>query len=138
MFQSTTELGIRGLVVLLALRGDGPVQSREIASRLGVSPGYVTQAFQPLARMGWLHSMRGRTGGWELTVDPKTVTLADVVRALEPDEQWRRCVIGLSICSPDDPCPLHEAWGEARGRITDALEKTTLDELWRFAPGSES
>jgi Rrf2 family transcriptional regulator, iron-sulfur cluster assembly transcription factor len=134
MFQHTTELGVRGLAVLLTLRRDGPVQSREISARLGVSATYVTKAFQPLARNGWLHSTRGRTGGWELIVDPSTVTLAEIVLALEPDEQWRSCVMGHTVCSDETACPFHEIWGETRDRFVEVMKATTLEELASFAP----
>jgi Rrf2 family transcriptional regulator, iron-sulfur cluster assembly transcription factor len=133
MFHLATELGIRGLAVLLTLRGDQLVQSREIAARLGVSATYITKALQPLARRGWLRSTRGRAGGWDLVVDPDTITLADVVRALEPDEQWRKCVVGHAVCSDETACPFHEVWGETRQRFAGVMEETPISELARFA-----
>ncbi len=134
MFQQITELGVRGLAVLLTLRGNGLVQSREIGARLGVSAAYVTKAFQPLARNGWLRSTRGRKGGWELIVDPHSITLAEIVLALEPDEQWRKCVMGHTVCSDENGCPFHQVWGDSRDRFAAVMEATTLADLEWFAP----
>lgn len=134
MFQQSTDVGIRGLAVLVGQPQGEIVQSSDIGTHLGISGAYITKAFQPLARAGWLRSVRGRAGGWTLAVDPKSVTLRQVVDTLEPAGEWRGCVMGHYVCSDETACPFHATWKKTREEFEAVLERTTLEDLARFAP----
>ncbi len=134
MFSQLTEICLRGLSFLIAEKRSGLVQSADIAKRLGISPTYLSKAFQPLALNGILRSVRGRNGGWHLAVDPKTTPLARVIEILEPGERWKRCVIGNSSCADETACPFHYTWKETVERFTRILNETMLSGLVDFLP----
>ncbi|MFQ5507117.1 MAG: RrF2 family transcriptional regulator [Planctomycetota bacterium] len=134
MFSQTTKICLKSLAFLVTKERGSVVQSSEIAGRVGVSPTYVTKVFQPLCRQGWLRSIKGRTGGWVLDKDPSKLTLAQTVLVLDPEQQWRRCVIGHEICSGETACPFHDTWVQAIEDFQQVMEATTLDRLPEFLP----
>jgi Rrf2 family protein len=136
MFQIGTEICLHSLALLLSRPRGEIVQSRQIAEHLGISATYVTKALQPLARRGWLRSVQGRSGGWLLTVDPTSLTLRQIIEALEPDLGWRRCVIGHAVCSDETSCPFHDVWKRTLAKIEALMASTQLDALADFLPPS--
>ncbi len=136
MFQLSTEICLRSLAILVARRDEGRVQSGDIGAMLGLSAAYITKSLQPLARMGWLKSQKGRGGGWALAVDPSHISLAQLMEVLEPDDGWSRCVIGHRTCSDETPCPFHDAWKKTKADFRRRMEKLTLENLENYVPPS--
>lgn len=134
MFQQMTEICLRALTFLVGAEAGSIVQAREIADRLGISSTYVTKAFQPLARAGWLRSIKGRAGGWMLAVDPRRRTIAELIDVLEPNQRWKCCVVGHVVCSDETACPFHETWKKTLENMERVMRRTRLNELAGFLP----
>jgi Rrf2 family protein len=80
---SRSEYGIRALLELTQRRGQGPIQSREIAERQAIPDAYLNQLLLTLRKAGIVQSLRGPAGGHLLARPPERVTMAEVVGALE-------------------------------------------------------
>lgn len=80
---SRSEYGIRALLELAQRRGQGPIQSREIAERQEIPDAYLNQLLLTLRKAGIVQSVRGPAGGHLLARPPERVTLAEVIGVLE-------------------------------------------------------
>lgn len=80
---SRSEYGVRALLELAQRRGQGPIQSREIAERQDIPDAYLNQLLLILRKAGIVQSVRGPAGGHLLARAPEQVTLAEVIGALE-------------------------------------------------------
>jgi Rrf2 family protein len=80
---SRSEYGIRALLELAQRRGQGPIQSREIAERQGIPDAYLNQLLLTLRKAGIVQSVRGPAGGHLLTKAPERITMSEVIGALE-------------------------------------------------------
>ncbi|MAE77038.1 MAG: hypothetical protein CMJ85_09240 [Planctomycetes bacterium] len=134
MFQQMTEIALRGLAYMIDAPSGRVVQSRQIGTRLGISGTYVAKALQPLARIGWLRSVKGRCGGWVLEVDPAAHTVLEAVETLEPHGEWSRCPVGHRSCGDETDCPFHDTWSRAISEFRATLAKTQVAALPRFLP----
>jgi Rrf2 family transcriptional regulator, cysteine metabolism repressor len=77
------EYGLLALVDL-ALQPEGEaVQAVQIANRQGIPKQYLDQLMLMLRKAGLVDSVRGRQGGYRLARPSRTITLLDVVVALE-------------------------------------------------------
>jgi Rrf2 family protein len=76
------EYAIRAVTVL-ASAGPGPVKSEAIASAEDIPLRFLHNILAALTRAGILSSLRGADGGYELTREAATITVADVIRAVE-------------------------------------------------------
>jgi Rrf2 family protein len=67
--------------------GPHPVRGAEIADRLGLPRRYLEQSLQTLARAGILLAQRGPRGGYRLARERRRITVGEIVRALEGDDE---------------------------------------------------
>ncbi|MEM7411886.1 MAG: Rrf2 family transcriptional regulator [Myxococcota bacterium] len=117
----------------LAYNGHGePVQVRVISERQGVPTRYLEQIFVRLRRAGLVHSKRGPGGGYTLARPAGTISLREVVEAVEGPL--------AETIAMNDEAPLAArgrrpdfVWSDLAGRLAEALEQTTLEDLCREA-----
>ena len=77
------DYGVRAMTDLAIHAGQGPVQSADIARRMIVPPVYLDQVMGGLRKAGLVRSTRGPQGGHQLARPPETISLANIVLALE-------------------------------------------------------
>lgn len=78
-----SDYGLRALIELAGDYGRGPLQSSEIALRRHIPEQYLDQLLTSLRKAGFIRSVRGPAGGHELVRDPNTISVRDVIEALE-------------------------------------------------------
>lgn len=84
MWSQRVQYALRALVALAAWRGKR-IASREIAQRHGIPQKYLETILLDLRQAGLVKSTKGKSGGYELTREPSTLTLLTIVQALEPE-----------------------------------------------------
>jgi Rrf2 family iron-sulfur cluster assembly transcriptional regulator len=104
----------------------GPICLAEIAARQKLSQAYLEQLFGKLRRAGLVDSARGPGGGYRLAYASDTMTIADIVAAV--DEPM------LATRTEDDSetglrCPSHDLWHELGKQIRLFLEGVTLADV---------
>lgn len=104
----------------------------EIAACAGVPKPYLAKVLNALARYGLVRTRRGVGGGVELARDPQTITLLQIVEAVEGAGWLGDCLLGLDECSDQRTCPTHDFWQRVRRDITAELAKTTLAAVIHF------
>lgn len=81
---SKGEYGLLAIVDLAMQPQDAPpVQAYQIAERQGIPKQYLDQLMLTLRKVGLVASSRGRQGGYKLARPANTITLLEVVMALE-------------------------------------------------------
>jgi Rrf2 family protein len=137
------KIGSKGHYGLLALaelaanyRMRRAVQVKEIAKNQNIPPEYLGQIMVVLKRAHLVHGSRGPTGGYILARPPETVSVKEILQALEGpvvgvDFQTRRRN-GLSSITQK----LIETWARGVRAMEQVLEETTLADLCK--PSAES
>jgi Rrf2 family transcriptional regulator, cysteine metabolism repressor len=127
---SKGDYGLRALFDLAQRYGEGPIQSDDIATRQGIPVNYLNQLLITMRRAGLIESLRGPQGGHLLARRPDSISLLEVLTALEgpllPSDHTRD---DISPTQPEDHQLVSELWGELRGRIEQVLAGITLDDL---------
>lgn len=90
--------GLRAMTYIASKAGEGPIPTTEIAENLSLSDNYLEQLLRALKRAGFLRSIRGVKGGYELTRDPREIKVLDLLKTLEGD-------LWLSDCTQCGECP---------------------------------
>lgn len=114
---------------MLVLAGAGRLKSGDLAEQLDTTTGFVPQVVGPLVRSGWVVSVPGPTGGYELAVDLADVSVHDVIEAAEGPTHSGRCVVIDRPCDSEQACLVHDAWAETRQQLVHRLSATSLRDL---------
>jgi Rrf2 family protein len=133
-FSKSTELAIHGLW-LLARKRPGLLLIADMAEAQNVSESYLAKIFQKLARKGLVRSTRGKRGGFTLAREPKEISLADIVRAVEASEPLYDCMDESRGCRSRTSCLLRDVFNEAERRMYKALGETSLADLMTCSNG---
>lgn len=114
----------------LARRGHA-ASAKELASAVDVPSAYLAKLLPLLARTGILSTQRGRGGGVALARPPESISLKEIIEAVEGPNALEDCPFELSPCAGDPCCPLYPVWDPLRTRIVEFLAQTSLAEVAR-------
>lgn len=103
----------------------GPVTLAEISHCQGISLSYLEQLFARLRKHTLVAGVRGPGGGYRLARPAHTITVADIVLAVDERVDNTRCG-GRENCENGRRCLTHELWDELSEQILTFLEGITL------------
>lgn len=118
--------GLRASLFLASNQNGEYVSIKELSKQLDISFHFLTKILQQLTAVDLLESLKGPNGGVRLSKPGDEITLLDVVVAIDGDDLFQECVLGLPGCGSEKPCPLHNIWAATRGDIREMLETNNL------------
>jgi Rrf2 family nitric oxide-sensitive transcriptional repressor len=86
-----TDYALR-MLVYLALNRGRPSRVADVAESYGISRNHLLKVALRLGRLGYLTTVRGRSGGIALARKPEDINLGDVVRQVEDDFGLVECM----------------------------------------------
>jgi Rrf2 family protein len=117
--QRKTGLAVEALHSLHA--ADDTMQSQALAESIGTTQTYLPQIMAPLVRSGWVDSKRGPSGGYKLVADPDSISVLDLVEAVEGVTDTSTCILKGGPCGGASQCALHVPWKAARTALLGEL-----------------
>jgi len=115
----------------LALRSNnGPVALAAISQRQQISLSYLEQLFGKLRRHELVESTRGPGGGYSLGRGPDTITVADIIVAVDEPIDSTGCG-GKEDCMGQDggKCMTHDLWASLNSKMIEYLDSISLKKL---------
>ena len=106
----------------------------EIAERQQISLPYLEQLFQRLRKAGLVESVRGRSGGYALSMEPSAIRISTILSAVEEPMRMTRCREGEAGCVANDRCLTHDLWNALGNHIAAFLDGVTLRDVLEGIP----
>jgi Rrf2 family nitric oxide-sensitive transcriptional repressor len=122
-----TDYALRTLMYLAARPSRGNVA--DVASLYGISVNHVAKVVNVLARLGYIHSIRGIGGGIELAKAPQEIVLGTVIEQIEGNLHLLDCVAVDNICSIQSFCKLRGVLAEAERVQREYLNSVSLADV---------
>ena len=114
----------------LALRPDqGASSAREIAEQYDIPIELMAKVLQRLARRGLLASHQGTRGGYHLGRPASTMSVADVIQAIDGPFTVTACSTDDENCEQFAKCSVRDPLWRIKERILVALRACTISEL---------
>ena len=115
----------------LALReaGQGSASAREIAEQYSIPVELMAKVLQRLARRGLLASQQGTRGGYQLAKDSETISVADVIQAIDGPLTVTACSAHNERCGQFATCNVRDPLWKIRERIVTALSTCSVSEM---------
>lgn len=129
LYSKASEYAVAALVHLAQSPTGEYVHVKDIARQENIPAGFLSGLLQRLSKDGLVSSRKGLNGGFALTSDPDTISLLEIVCAIDGMPCCERCAMGYPSCSAENPCEMHESWKEVRERIRDFMQLTTIGGL---------
>jgi Rrf2 family iron-sulfur cluster assembly transcriptional regulator len=106
----------------------GPVTLAAISERQHISLSYLEQLFGKLRRRKLVSSVRGPGGGYRLAQPMQSITVADIVIAVDEPLDATQCG-GKENCADDKRCMTHELWATLNKKMHEYLSSVSLADL---------
>jgi Rrf2 family protein len=106
-----------------------------IAERMAIPPRFLPHVMRDLVAAGLVSATAGRRGGYRPARDPATVSLLEVIEAIEGDGRRRTCVLRNAPCGRDGFCAVHTVFAAAQDALLDELGRASVAEVARGGSG---
>ena len=108
----------------------GSRTAAQLAQDTGVPLPTVSKVLKMLAHGKIIASQRGVAGGYTLSRDPRAITVADIITAMEGPIALTACVDGaVGSCDVEALCAMRGNWDKVNRAIRAALSAVTLQEM---------
>lgn len=131
MFSKACEYGIRASIFIAEQSKLGrKVSLKEVAEAIESPTAYTSKILQQLTRNNIINSDKGPTGGFSMNKQElDKVKLSTIVFAIDGDNIYKGCGLGLKKCNEELPCPVHNQFKVIREELKRMLETTTVKSL---------
>jgi Rrf2 family protein len=103
--------------------------AREIAEQYDIPIELMAKVLQRLVRIGLLASTQGTRGGYTLGRSPASISVADVIEAIDGPFTVTACSTEKNDCEQYSKCSVRDPLWQIRERIAAALGTVTLAEI---------
>lgn len=127
-----TEYALIALVHMVDRRGD-VTSVRELCERYPLPKRLVAEVLKDLSRAGLVESHRGASGGYSLAMSPESITLGQIIHAIEGSPALTNCDSMAQSrdggCEVHPVCPIRSPIDRIREHIWRLFETTSLRSL---------
>jgi Rrf2 family protein len=124
------DYAVRAAAELAAAEDEGtPVKGESLARAQGIPQNFLENILTELRRAGIVRTRRGAEGGYQLARPARTITVADVLRAVEGPLAAVQGVQPQELQYAGAAEHLPEVWVALRAGLRGVLEKVTLADL---------
>lgn len=121
--------GLRAMFELAKAWDRGPLSLRQIAAEQGLPEPYMEQIFPALKKAGLVKARRGAGGGYGLALPPESISVGDVLVALEGELTPAGCAGSDALCENAGCCTAHIIWQRIYDGINNVINGITLADM---------
>lgn len=122
--------GLRALIDLAQYSEQEAVSISSIAQRQNISESYLEQLVAKLRKAGLVKSIRGAQGGYKLARPAASISVGDILRALEGNLEAVECTAHTQEgCDGSDLCVTKYVWQRINESIARTVDEMMLDQL---------
>jgi Rrf2 family transcriptional regulator, nitric oxide-sensitive transcriptional repressor len=126
-----TDFSLRALMALGCV-APGKLTVAQLSEAYGISAHHLLKVVNQLAALGYVETIRGKSGGARLAKAPEEICIGTLVRQIEPELGLVPCLrdgAGEAPCVVAPSCRLKHLLGRATERLLEELDQHTLADL---------
>lgn len=130
MVSTKGRYALRVMIDLAEHQGDGYLPLKEIAERQQISEKYLESILKVLVQNRLLTGLRGKGGGYRLTMPPERYSVGSILRLTEGSLAPVSCLEpGASPCQRAAECRTLSMWTELDKLVNNYLDGISLADL---------
>lgn len=122
------------VLTVLAARPGAVLSAPELAESSGLEQPTVAKLLKPLAAAGLVQGFRGASGGYRLAKPAESVSLIEIVEAMEGPLGMTECSTAAGQCGIEHRCGVRNNWRRINDVVIDALRGVSLAQMLARAP----
>ena len=121
---------VRVMLDLALNNTGGYIKVKDIARRQDISEKYLEQIISILNKAGYVRSVRGAQGGYQLADDASSYTVGMILRLTEGSLSPVACLDdNPNQCERCDTCETLEVWRDLARAINQVVDNVTIEDL---------
>ena len=134
MLSKKAKYGLKAMTVLAREYGNGPLLIGDIAKQERIPLKFLELILLDLKKKGFVQSKKGKGGGYYLNRLPETISVGQLIRALDGPLALLPCVSQMAYercaeCSDEETCGIRMVFKEVRDSTANILESKSLAEM---------
>jgi Rrf2 family protein len=134
MLSKKAKYGLKAMELLAREYGRGPLLIAEIAKRERIPSKFLELILLDLKKQGFLQSKKGKGGGYYLSRLPSSISVGQLIRALDGPIALLPCVSQMAYeacaeCIDEETCGIRGVFKEVRESTVSILERKTLADM---------
>jgi Rrf2 family protein len=113
----------------------GACSTKDVAEAYRIPQELLAKILQRLVRAGLLKSQHGSNGGYVLARDPATITVFEVIRAIDGPLFITSCVTVRGNCVQHERCTIKEPMHKVNSSIEEVLRRITIADMAEDSAG---
>jgi Rrf2 family transcriptional regulator, iron-sulfur cluster assembly transcription factor len=123
------DYGIRAALALAAADPDERLSVTRLAAEWAIPVRFLPQVMADLVAAGIAEGLVGRAGGYRLARPAATVTVLEVIEAIEGDSRRETCVLRGGPCRLNGVCDVHDVFAATQEAMIRQLGGVTIASL---------
>jgi Rrf2 family nitric oxide-sensitive transcriptional repressor len=105
-------------------------QCQEVADAFNISKAHLVKCIHQLGQWGFIHSVRGRNGGFRLAKPASEITVGAVIRKTEDTLELVECFNNkTNTCPLISDCKLNKTLMRAMKNFMDEMDSVTIEDI---------
>ena len=130
MLSLTCKTAIKAVIYLASKFNSGERAGiKEIAELINASEHPVGKMLQILVKENVINSQKGPAGGFFITAKQSRQPIINIVVAIDGIDVFNQCGLGLSKCSANHPCPMHDDYKAVRDLFLNMCKQKLVSDL---------
>ena len=129
LFSKQCEYALQAITYIAMQPAQSMTSIKDLAATLTIPYHFLAKILQELTLQGLLFSQKGPNGGFGLAKPAQSITLLNVVEAIDGLDFANKCVMGFRHCDDSAPCAAHTHWRILRRGIHSMLAKRSLSQV---------
>jgi Rrf2 family protein len=134
LYSKTAQYSIQAMLFIAANHTKDNILVRDIAKELKLPASFLSKILQTLSRFGFLNSVKGPRGGFQISEKGAQASIAQIVEIIDGPMDFDMCIAGFTPCDEQHACPMHQSWKRIRDEIKDLVTKRPLLKLAQDMP----
>jgi Rrf2 family protein len=123
------DYAMRMMVDLACMSNDQRTTVGEVTQRQDVAEPFMAKIASQAAVAGLVVTHRGTGGGLALAQPADSITMLQIIEAIDGPLALNRCTFEPSRCPRSNKCAVHPIWEKAQQQLNGLLSNTLLSEI---------
>ena len=123
------DYALRAMLYLAQLEPSQRAATSQIAIVQKIPPSFLAKIISQLSIAGLIHTSRGARGGVSMARPPESISVLEVVEAIDGPLTLNECSYEKDACPFGDNCPLRPLWCDTQSELVTRLRNTKFSQV---------